>query len=453
MQIPDTYPAVQIDDMLSANIGKACDMQIHSVIGFDGRINVERLKRAVRLSVDAEPVLGCHLQYGWWRQHWTRCTNSALENICTVTETIQLEKDLLEFMIAPYDCYKDPALQVRLLRSDTDTICIKLSHIAVDGGGAKEYLKLLGSIYRKLSQEPDYYPAINSGGCRDFHQVTRCFSFVERVKNFRLVLRDYLTDVYPPRSWQYPMLNRSDRSRPTYVIHRLDADTIKGIKAYAKKHGYSLTDVMVAAIYRALYAQIQPAPATPLRLGTTVDLRRYLPKKKGQALCNLAAMFYLNIGNDIGEDFIETVEKVHKAMDKHKKYKIGMGDNRYIFFDSKLLPFSIAKSINLLHRVFKYKIGPKQISPLLTQGGRLDNTLRHFAECPIKDAYMTAPVAYAPVFFMGIIGFAGSFTMSAGFCESAIDRSMVEEFFTLVEENLVSVGILQPPSVAVDAAG
>jgi NRPS condensation-like uncharacterized protein len=434
--IPNTFPTVQIDDMLST-IGMACDLQIHATIHFEDHINRDILKKAIRLSVDAEPVLGCHLEKISWKQQWKRCSDEKLNSIFDYKETSESEVEQLEYMRSAYSPYEDPALKALLIRSkSSDTLCIKLSHIALDGGGTKEYLKLLVNIYNQLLKDINFQPSSNYNGCRDFHQVTKSFSVKDRIKNIRLNVRDYITNIYPPKSWQYPKLGQSKKSESTYVFHELNTELVKSIKSFAMKNEVSLTDILMAAFYRALYQQISPKPKTPLRLGTTVDLRRYLKKKKGDALCNLAAMFYLNIGNGIGNNLLETAQKVAGRMEHHKKENIGMGDNRYALFDQKFIPFPVAKHLNLIHQVIKFIIGPKQVPPLLTYVGKLDHTLRMFKDSKICQAYISAPIAYSPVFFICLTGYGGQFTMCSGIRGSEEDQKLVKDLFKSVEEIL-----------------
>src|SRR5947207_15718588 len=48
------------------------DMQVHCVLAFDRHLDERRLARALRLALDAEPVLGCRFVPGVLRSHWLR---------------------------------------------------------------------------------------------------------------------------------------------------------------------------------------------------------------------------------------------------------------------------------------------------------------------------------------------------------------------------------------------
>ncbi|MFT6387684.1 MAG: NRPS condensation-like uncharacterized protein [Cellvibrionaceae bacterium] len=450
--IPDSFPTVQIDDMFSA-FSVACDLKMHWVIKLEGQIDIERIKKAIRLSVDAEPVLGCFLQNGWYKQNWKRCMPEQLDNIFSFKETKNLNRDLMAFKTAPYDAYKDPSLKAVLLRSENDTICIMFSHVALDGGGTKEYFKLLASIYNSLGEEPNYYPKININGSRDLHQVTKSFSFTQRISHLKLVARDYFHSFYPKKSWQYFILGKNKSSNPTYVSHTLNSTLISNLKKNVIKENISLTNLLMASIYRALFTQIAPSPNTPLRLGTTVDLRPHLKRKRGEALCNLSAAFDLNIGEHIGDNLIDTAKIINREMEKHKKNDIGMGDRRYMLYDTNILPYVVAKKLDTLYRIFKFLAGYKKIPPLLAFAGKMDRPLRMFKDVSVTEAYASSPLPNSPIFFICLTGYNGAYTLCSGFKGSEEDETLVKNLFLLVENELsYAVGLASKNEAKEDVA-
>jgi len=49
-----------------------------------------------------------------------------------------------------------------------------------------------------------------------------------------------------------------------------------------------------------------------------VDLRRYLPNKKSEEICNLTSNMICDIGSDIGQTYKETLLKVRESMNMGK---------------------------------------------------------------------------------------------------------------------------------------
>ena len=74
-------------------------------------------------------------------------------------------------------------------------------------------------------------------------------------------------------------------------------------------------------------------------------MRRYLPEGKAGAVCNLAAFTYLNIGNEIGNSFEDTIKKIHLKMEEMKDKYIGLDDFVFIPAVLKKFPYPLQKKI------------------------------------------------------------------------------------------------------------
>ena len=441
-RIQDRFPTVQIDDCVSG--GRAfCDMQIHCVIKFDGKVDDSRLAKAMRLSVDAEPILGCCLVEGFWQQSWRRRSDIDATAMLTLLPR-NVEEDVLRYLAEPVDPNSAPLVQGRIFRGEADTLVVKVSHIASDAAGVIEYCELLGQIYTKLGEDPAWRPTVNLSASRSIHQVTDRLSINERLKLAGSIIRDYIDALFPPKNWAFPV-RRGAPDKRKFIVRHISGSPFEAAKGYAKAKGYSMNDVLVAAFYRALYTIIEPPAGTPLRLGTTVNLRRYLPDCRGEAICNLAGMFLLRLHSDnIGPDLEHTIHKVHAAMNRRKRGGIGLEDKRYFLFDLKFLPFRIARTLNRLHQIFKMGIGPKSVCPWVTNMGQIGQSRLRFDKLAVSQAYLTAPVAYFPLFIVGISGFARSITISCGFCQTVADRDSVERLFQLVAQELNSLSLAPP---------
>ena len=94
------------------------------------------MARAVRLTMDAEPVLGCRFVKHPWRPYWERRDDLDRLHLCSVVEPQDPESELWRFIAMPLDPYEDSQVQVRIFRSGTDTLCVRLDHLAADGAGA-----------------------------------------------------------------------------------------------------------------------------------------------------------------------------------------------------------------------------------------------------------------------------------------------------------------------------
>ena len=91
--IPDTMPATWQDcfNYLVRYVGFT-NSTIQAVIHFKGKLDVVRLARAVKLSVDAEPVLGCKFIEREDRPFWQRLTDQDNISWCALEEVSDREK-------------------------------------------------------------------------------------------------------------------------------------------------------------------------------------------------------------------------------------------------------------------------------------------------------------------------------------------------------------------------
>ena len=434
-EIPICFKLVKGDKVLS-NIHSICDLQLHYVITFSGRLDQARLSKSVRLSLDAEPVLGCRLVKNRWHQCWQRRDDLNELELCRLTKTDCPQEALISYMAAPSDPYEDPMIQAHIFRSDTDILCIKANHIVSDAGGLKEYVRLLASIYRNIGSDPKFKPQMNLLGRRSCKQVTELFSLFDKLKILRLSLVNWLDNLYPNKNWHFPFLQVQPTTDRSFFIRRIPTDQFQQIKQFAVHHSFTINDILTACIFRALYKIIQPDSDTPLRLGVTVNLRRYILGGQGEALANLSKMFLLNIGCHIGDTLQETISLVHDHMKIHKENYIGLDINKNSIFSVQWLPVPLAHIFhNFILRLNRF-IGPKNIPPWFTNMGLLDRKDMEFGEIKTTDVFMTAPIVYAPFLAIGATGFSNSITISIGFCKTSHDGEKITNLLDTIEKEI-----------------
>ena len=133
------------------------NFQIQAIMKLDGRLDFDKLSRAVRLSVDAEPVFGCRFVEND-PPYWKRLDNIDKIKFCSFEETDNPDEAIQRFLESPLDMDNDPMVKVKLIRSDQyDTLCLKINHACCDGAGTKEYIQLLSEIYSCIDQENDIF--------------------------------------------------------------------------------------------------------------------------------------------------------------------------------------------------------------------------------------------------------------------------------------------------------
>ncbi len=429
--IPHRFRTVRTDKQLFGMSG-VHDRQIHCVISFDSQINLDSMAKAIRLTFDAEPILGCRYVADDRGHYWERRDDLDHMGLCRLTRTTDTDQEIVRFLTIPGDPCEDPLVQARVFRSETDTLCIKVNHVVCDAGGVKEYIYLLASVYRKLASNPGYRPETNLGS-RSFSQISRHFGFPDKLRIIRNDFHDFKNFFFPPKYWAFPLV-KSDPFDRMFVFRRVGSRRFRAIKEYSRRHRATINDIMVAAYYRALFDIINPDTDFPLRLLTTVDLRRYLPGGKGEAICNLSGGAYLNIGQDIGSTLDDSAIIVRNYMNSKKGNFIGLGDHSFAMFNLK----GILHSWILWLRRCKVKLAMNTAPPpAYTNMGAIDPGQLIFGDAGVvTHAFLTGPINLIPMLLLGITGFRESMTMSIGFCGSAVNKPVAERLLDCIESEL-----------------
>jgi NRPS condensation-like uncharacterized protein len=414
-------------------IRKVADQQVRCVVYLNGRANGSRMANAIRLSLDAVPIMGCRYVEGWWRPYWKRVDRIDYSETYRTIETENVESEISRFLIEQVNPFKGPQVLVRMIRSATDTLCINMNHMVGDATGLKEYVYLLASIYRNLMENPKYEVQPNVRGCRGFGQVGRQIRLPDKI---RILLRPSGRPFTSP-NWRFPLSRGT--GKPKILIHRFPGDRFNAIREYGKKHQATLNDVVLTAYYRALSETIHPDPELPLRVAVTIDLRRYIPSGQAGAVCNLSSFVFSGIGPGAGAHFDETLRKVRDDMESRKNDFPGLRSVPWIFVLFKLLPYSELKK-----KVLQRLEPPKEtvhsqsggMPPSLTNMGMMDSEKLVFGDVGVRDAYLAGAVNYPPGFQMGFSSFEESLTCSICFCDTEENTRVVERFFDWFEKEL-----------------
>ncbi|HUT71988.1 MAG TPA: hypothetical protein VMW89_15065 [Desulfatiglandales bacterium] len=413
--------------------------QIHLLMEFDGRLDSDRLKRALHLTLHAEPVLGCRFVPRWINPYWARIAMDELDNSTFFRELtgdeLTLKNALEGFLVEPVNELRGPQVKALLLRGESgDRLVLKLNHQVVDAGGTKEFGYLLASLYRELGNNSDIRPSPNLG-TRSMRQVYGRFSKRRLLSILLAYFKEFLDSSIPYRSMTYPV--RSDATgRRTFVMKRLSGERVRPIKTYCAEMDATMNDVMVAAMLRAYVRKTGWSGNGALRMVGTVDLRRYLPNQRAQALCNLSSFYFIDLGRNLGALFDDTLSRVKGQIDGLKTDNLGLG----FALGTHLLglPYPFGLKILLFREYFSKLASTGNIPPSMTNLGTIDDTALDFGSPDITAAEVLVPPCNPPFLVTGLSGYRDTLTLSLGFCESALPIAEVIELFEVVDQELPS---------------
>lgn len=272
MRIPRHFPATPGD--LAQFVLRGINSQQAQVIArFDRTLDAARISRAIRLAMDAEPVLGCRFEERWYRPRWVRREDLDQLSYCDVVETNDVDAAIDEFQLAELDPRRDPLLQARLVRNGGDVLLLKMSHVAGDGFSFGKACGIVRRFYDELAMKPVFPPASNLAP-RDsrplLDELTR--------KQQRELLRRLWRSRQSGPLWPYAPQKNCGATTGQWDIARetVDAATVDGAARFGRRHAATLTVVVLAALSTALQRLRPSRDETGPMVTLTVNQRHLL---------------------------------------------------------------------------------------------------------------------------------------------------------------------------------
>lgn len=428
-KIPDRLPSVAID-RAARLMAAVTEMMIQLEMEFAHRLDSERLSRAVRLMLDAQPVLGCRFCEDSNDPYWQRLDCDQAPYFIQTGQSEQYEA----FKIKLLDFNEEVQLQVCLFNdTQTDRLLLKVGHVASDTGGVKEICNQLAWIYNTLKTNPDYRPSPNLNGCRDFSEIEKYIPKSTRRRSIFKGMRDFSFNFSFNRSITFPM-NDGPEQGLVFFTRTIPADRVVALSGYGRERGATLNDIFLAAFYRAFAWAAKWDGKTQMRMSMTVDLRlHYLPEGKAEGICNLSAIEFPNLKTNLGADFEATLKNVNAITGKMKKNGFGLSQFTFVVPMLELSPYQFR--VKNVHRFLRKSVEKGKISPALTNLGPIDEQTVTFDKPAIK-AHVLPPPAHPPQIVCGVSGYAGSLTISVGVFEKAMGEVSCSDLFDKVLEEL-----------------
>ncbi len=388
-EAPRRYPAPALDRIL--HLARCLhDGQSRSVVTFSGSLDTERMARAFRLSLDAEPVLGCRFVAHPWRPYWERLPDAKLVSPLSVVETGS-ENSLHDWLAGPLDASADIQVRACLFRGSKEKLAVKLSHEAADASGMLDYLNLVAAIYRELRTNPGYVPLRREGRLGQ--------GPVLRSAGFRQLLRGCLHFSSPGPGVDSPVETLGE---PVFALRRIEPETVARILEYCRKHDVTVNEVVLAAFYRAEFARSAAPPYTTLTIPVPINLRRFLPAGSKWGVCNLSAVFFAGMRN---QSFDAMVASVHRLMASARSDTPWLGQAVLLEL-MFLLPYAVIA--RLVRRSILRQIASGRLYPYIANHGIIDTAGIDFEGVPVSDFETWSPVPNHTVPMLGVYTVGGA---------------------------------------------
>lgn len=408
----------EVWDIMQFLFAKFNDHQIHCVIRLNGKLDENRLRCAADRLIDAFPLIRSRFVEDEGTPYWKDAGFSA-KDIVFLRETAHPEEELQKVVCSKTDAARGPQLLLYIIRSKTaDLLCVIINHMLCDGVGFKELLYLLSHTYSQLRTNPDYMlPRQNEN--RSERQILHSFHAKSKVK---ILAQRYGLSRHDDR---VVFGLEGNRNTPFIVTHTIQRERFLAAKAFAKRYGATVNDLLLAAYLRALHSVL---PNQTAAIQCVLDLRKFLPCKKSAGLCNLTSNLVCDIGPDVGSSFGDTLLLVKRAMDKEKMQASCLHLIMLLEAVFHVLPYPLAKRAVLR----EYRNPPLAMSNI----GVIDSKRLSFDGIPVASAYITGSVKYSPLFQLALSTFQDEVTLSVAFHGTRADQEKIGHFLELIDTEL-----------------
>lgn len=413
-QTPERFVATGADAAISIT-RTVTHQRIGASLAFPGqRLDADRLARAVRLSFDAEPLVGCEFRTDERKAYWKRLSDLDDATAFVEEEVADPDAPMRMFQAAEIPD-QGPQAAVALFRAlDGDVLGVKISHVLADGHAAKQYAYLLADLYTQLGEDPSAAPEPNLRPRPTGRDVWGNLTPQQQ------------RDAKRAKSWAKPNWPAPEAGTTgkglTYRWVTIAPERFVALKSYGSERGCTVNDMMLAAVLRACISRLDPPAGTPLSLMYTADLRRYLPAPANLPISNLSISGSLDIERIDNESFEDTLLRVHRRMQEWAKMCHGAGP---LASAEKMAGFGYAVTKLLMEMAFRAGSSSGKTYPWFTNIGILDDTRLSFDGTVPQSAFMFGPAASGVSIVPVISTYRDALTVCMGYCESDYDTASV----------------------------
>ena len=423
------------DDLFVSSRSHASDTQIHCIVTLDSRLDGDLFKKSLSYTIRQNPILACRfVNQKNEHAYWQETSELKVDEYLQLVESNEIDAEIHKFLTSPIDVYKGPIFKALIIRSAADVLCFKVSHVLADAGGVKELVGIIADTYSNLQSNAPIKNQTNAID-RSLYPIYKQINFIKKVKIVLYGMRVYINKNYPSKNWALP-LKASQQKKKTIIKLHVNKNQFESLKIFCNKNKVTMNDVITAAIFRALHKYIHPTNITPLRIISTVDLRRFYPTNHTGLIANCASLIYINIGRSIGKDIFETTSKVNQAILWQKQGAFGLDFHLFSIKQPAKIPFPVYTIIHRLAKWLSGVINTPSVLPVFTNMGNIENTTVKFGIANAIGAYLTAPIANYPGLIIGMSGFNRSLTITSGFCESVITEDSMQSLFSHISKDI-----------------
>lgn len=424
---PAILPAEFADEMLTLAREFGAPGYAHFFLPVATRLDAQRLARAARLLVDAEPVLGCRFEVADGRARWRRHDDPDSVAWLETSRAPDFDSAVSSVMLSE-ETPTDRTVIVRLISlPEHDLVAITIDHAAGDGAALLDCTYHLVELYSTLRDRPDHRPVPNTTP-RDGFEWMRGLS---RRDKARTLLRDLraigragrrpsgIAHGHTLESWK-----AVPRRAPTYIDRQVDPAGLDAIGRFASANGGSVFTVLVAAMARAFVDFAGDGARRPFHVQTVTDLRRFTPAHERPPLRNMVASAPLIFDPARREPFAVTLENAKREVERLRR---GMRGAMNPIAASLVRRLSHATKRRATEKALRAKFrGPVPLT--FSHAGRVREERLRFDGLAPERVLLIGGWMPMPVLLIVGLEYRGTLSLSVGFQDDDIPAARVRGF-------------------------
>jgi len=409
--------------------------QLQVIMKLDRRLGFDTLVKAVRLSLDVEPVLGCRFVKSN-PPYWKRFDDIDNIKFCSIEETANSDEAVQRFLESSMNMDNDPMIMVRLIRCETyDTLCFKINHVCSDGAGVKDYIQLLSDIYSRIGQNDVLVLTPSERSRKDHDKLVNTLKECNPDTSWTPLQQTPLT------TWSFPWKNMRIGSTG-FLVCKLPYGDLDKLHNYAKSRGATINDLILTAIFRAMFEIAKPPYGIPMEIPITMDLRKYLPEQKAEAIRNFSGGYILRISRKANELFEGTLARVMAKTKDLKNRHPGLENAIKVDLIENMNFNSICAFVKAIAQVIESAsqnpfIAINRCNPVLSNIGLISKSLLKFGEATVTDVYAVPPAIRAPGMLLVAGSYNGILTLTVGYYKPSVRKTDLEGLLNKIKDELI----------------
>jgi len=290
----------------------------------NGYINLNRLEKAIAKVADAVKILRCYYtgsyedeDSGWVlltrEPTWLRVDSSDPANVTAILDNLPT---------------KHPPLHVTADQNGQQcTLVFSIDHTVTDAHGLWDIVGMISTCYVNLAWDPDYTPVpVREWNTRSMDPLLDSYS---REACAAMCRAEAVKRIPVQQYQELFIIPQEKREKPILFVEKIDPQTLKSMKEFARQNNATLNDVLLTVYAAALQEYVLDKFQTSMSIVPirgAVDLRRYLPPYLRNEIKNYSVSYWSRAPIPKSGEIVSILREVSALSKMHRTTTPGIGE-------------------------------------------------------------------------------------------------------------------------------